>query len=99
MTILQVWLVIGVPSLVLASALFYGRSRVRTMLGYVVLLAAFAAMTVVDRASGAVIGGLIALLYAAGRGGAADSAAENTSTIEVPDEVRRPARQRSRAAS
>ncbi|MDP9405556.1 MAG: hypothetical protein M3O86_02995 [Actinomycetota bacterium] len=92
MTILQVWLGVGVPAIVLALALFYGRSPLRTMLGYVVLLAAFAAITTVDRASGAVIGGVIALLYAAGRGGQAERGATNTSTIAVPDEVRRPAR-------
>ena len=92
MSILQVWLVAGVPGLVLALALFYGRSRVRTALGYLVLLATFAVVSLVDRASGAVIGGLAALLYAAGRGGQEDARPQNTSTIAVPDEVRRPAR-------
>ncbi|MBA2529979.1 MAG: hypothetical protein H0V19_08480 [Euzebyales bacterium] len=94
MGILQVWLVVGVPALALAAALFYGRSRLRTGLGYLVLLGAFAAMTAVDRSSGAVIGGLIALLYAAGRGGEADREEVDTSTIAVPDDVRRPARSR-----
>ncbi len=92
MTILQMWLGVGVPAIVLALALLYGRSPVRTLLAYVVLLAAFGVMTTVDRGSGAVLGGFIALLYAAGRGGQAERGATNTSTIAVPDEVRRPAR-------
>lgn len=92
MTILQVWLVVGIPGLVLAFALFYGASRLRTMLGYAVLLIVFGLMLTVDRGSAAVIGGLGALLYAAGRGGEAESHGENTSTIAVPDQVRRPVR-------
>lgn len=95
MTILQVWLVVGVPALVLACALFYGRSRVRTGLGYLVLMVAFALMLTVDRGSAAVIGGVAALLYAAGRGGSAESEVIDSSTIAVPDSTRRPARRRS----
>ena len=94
MSILQVWLVVGVPALVLACGLFYGRSRVRTALGYVVLLTAFGLMLTVDRASGAVIGGIVALLYAAGRGGIVEDEVLDSSTIAVPDSVRRPARHR-----
>lgn len=92
MSVLQVWLVVGVPGLVLAGALFYGRSRLRSRLGYLVMLATFAGLTVVDRASGSVVGILLALTYAAGRGGAADAEVENTSVIAVPGEVRRPVR-------
>lgn len=92
MSILQVWLVVGIPGLVLALALFYGRSRLRTMLGYAVLLIVFGLMLTVDRGSAAVIGGAAALLYAAGRGGEAESRGEDTSTIAVPDQVRRPVR-------
>lgn len=95
MSVVQVWLVVGIPLLVLASALFYGRSRIRTLLGYLVLLVAFGVVVSVDSASGAIIGGFAALLYAAGRGGQADTAAEDTSTIAVPDETRRTARYRS----
>jgi hypothetical protein len=91
-TILQVWLVAGIPGLVLAFALFYGASRLRTFLGYVVLLIVFGVMLTVDRGSAAAIGGISALLYAAGRGGEAESRGENTSTIAVPDQVRRPVR-------
>ena len=36
------------------------------------------------------LGGISALLYAAGRGGEAESRGENTSTIAVPEQVRRP---------
>ena len=92
MSILQVWLVAGIPGLVLALALFYGRSRLRTMLGYAVLLTVFGLLLTVDRGSSAVIGGVAALLYGAGRGGEAESGGENTSTIAVPDQVRRPVR-------
>ena len=94
MTVAQVWLVVGLPALALAFALFYGRSRIRTMLGYAVLLAAFGIVVAVDRASGAAIGALAALLYAAGRGGQADVGSDDTSTIAVPDETRRTARYR-----
>jgi hypothetical protein len=69
MTILQVWLLFGLPALVLGLALFLGRSPWRSALGYVVLLAGFAAVAAFDRVSAAVFGGLLALLYAAGRGG------------------------------
>jgi polyferredoxin len=91
-TVLQVWLVVAVPALVLAFTLFYGRSKVRTLLGYLVLAVAFGVVVMVDRASGALIGGLAALLYGAGRGGQAESEGEDTSTIAVPDETRRTAR-------
>ena len=94
MSILQVWLVVGVPALVLACALFYGRSRLRTALGYVVLLAAFGLMLTVDRGSAAVIGGIVALLYAAGRGGIVEDEVYDSSTLAVPDSTRRPARNR-----
>ena len=92
MTILQVWLVVGIPGLILAFALFYGASTVRTTIGYGVLLIVFGLMLTVDRGSAAVIGGIAALLYAAGRGGEAESRGQDTSTIAVPDQVRRPVR-------
>lgn len=98
MSILQVWLVVGLPGLVLALALFYGRSRLRTMLGYAVLLTVFGLLLTVDRGSAAVIGGVAALLYGAGRGGEAESSGENSSTIAVPDQVRRPVRPREPSA-
>lgn len=94
MSVLQAWLVVGVPGLILAFGLFYGRSQVRTLLGYGVLLAVFAIMLTVDRGSATVIGSVAALLYAAGRGGVGEREGSNTSTIAVPDSVRRPVRQR-----
>jgi len=93
-SILQAWLVVGLPGLALALALFYGRSRIRTALGYLVLLATFGVLAFVDRGSAAAIGLIAALLYAAGRGGSADATPEDTSTVAVPDTVRRTARYR-----
>jgi uncharacterized membrane protein len=72
MSVLQVWLVVGIPALGLGLALFIGRSQVRAMLGYAVLLAGFGIVAAFDRASGAVFGGILALLYAAGEGGRRD---------------------------
>jgi hypothetical protein len=91
-TALQAWLIVGIPAVVLAGALFYGRSRLRTALGYLVLFGAAALMLFVDRASAGFFGVLAALLYAWGRGGSAESEAMETSLIGVPDEVRRPVR-------
>ena|SRR3712207_273600 len=92
MTVLQAWLVVGLPLLLAAAGLFYGRSRTKTAFGYLALLTAFGVMVTVDRASGAVIGAIAALLLSAGRGGQAESELSDTSTIAVPDSVRRTAR-------
>lgn len=69
MTLLQLWLFVGIPSLVLGLALFIGRSRARSLLGYVALLAGFGAMTAFHPPSGAILGSIVALVYASGRGG------------------------------
>ena len=69
MTLLQLWLFVGIPCLALATALFIGRSRWRSLLGYAVLLVGFGAMVFFDRTSAAIFGGLLALVYASGRGG------------------------------
>lgn len=69
MSLLQAWLIIGVPGLALAVAMFLVRSPVRALVGYLAVLGAFVGMAFVDRPSAAVFGGLLALLYAAGRGG------------------------------
>ena len=95
MSILQAWLFVAIPGLVAAFALFYGRSRTRTRLGYAVLALVVGVMMTVDRSSAAGIGAIGALLYGAGRGGSAESEAVDTSTIAVPDTVRRTARFRS----
>lgn len=67
--VLQAWLLIGVPALVLAAALYLMRTPVFGMAAFLVLAAAFGAMALIDRASAAVLGALLALLYGAGRGG------------------------------
>lgn len=78
MTVLQVWLVFGLPALLLGLALFVGRSPWRAALGYVVLFVGFGTVAAFDRASAAVFGGLLALLYATGRGGMMEAGPELT---------------------
>ncbi len=82
---LQAWLVVGVPGLAVGLALFLVRSPVRALLGYGVLLATFVGMALVDRASAVVLGGLLALLYAAGRRG--DMEREPVGDADVLPEV------------
>ena len=69
MTLVQLWLFVGIPAVALAVALFVGRSRWRSLSGYAVLLAAFGVMAAFDRTSAAIFGGALALIYASGRGG------------------------------
>ncbi len=69
MTLLQLWLVVGIPALALAAAMFVGRSRWRSLLGYLLLLIGFGVMAAFHAASAALFGGLLALVYASGRGG------------------------------
>ncbi len=69
MNVLQVWMLIGIPALAIAGAMFIRRSSWRAYVGYAAMLAGFGGMAVYDRTSAAVFGGLMALLYAAGRGG------------------------------
>jgi hypothetical protein len=98
--VLQVWVLIGVPALVLALALFARRSPLRALVGYVVLGGAFAGVTAVDRASGAVFGGLLTLLYAAGRGGRLEHEGEPLTGVDaVPEVTRRVARDHAGAES
>lgn len=73
MTVWQAWLFFGVPCLALGLAMFVGSKMWRTMIGYLLLIVGFATMTVFDRLSGAVFGAVIALMYAAGRGGDMDA--------------------------
>jgi hypothetical protein len=85
LSVLQAWLVIGVPALVLGLALFLGRSRPLAWLGYAALAIGFGGLATVHRPSAAVFGGVLALLYGAGRGGAAESAAEpSVDRVGVP---------------
>ncbi|MDP8977998.1 MAG: hypothetical protein M3N17_05405 [Actinomycetota bacterium] len=66
------WFLIGVPALVAGLALFAARGRALNLAAYGVLAAGCVALTAVHRPSGALLGGLLALLYATGRGGAAE---------------------------
>lgn len=69
MTIVQVWLLVGVPVLVIGLALYTARSRWLGALGVLVMLAGAIAVAPVDRASGAVLGVFAVLMYAAGTAG------------------------------
>jgi len=71
MGVAQVWLLIGVPVLFGAVALYTSRSPALSALGVIVTLMGAVAVTTVDRASGAVLGVLGVLLYAAGSAGRA----------------------------
>jgi hypothetical protein len=72
--VLQSWVAIGVPGLVLAAGLFVGHSPVRAWLGYAVLaaLVVFFALVPGSAASAAVIGVLGVGLVATGRGTSRD---------------------------
>jgi hypothetical protein len=70
--LVQLWLFVGVPALALGLGMFVGRSRWRSLAGYGVLLAGFGVMTAFHPPSGAILGTLLALLYASGRGGDAE---------------------------
>jgi hypothetical protein len=93
MSVAVVWLVAGVPALAVAVAMFVTRSRRRALLGYLALTVGFAVVASVDRVSGAVLGLVIALLYAAGRGGRADDVPVLVDDT-VPEVTRRTARRR-----
>lgn len=94
MTAVQAWLLVGIPTLVLALALFLRPTGLRAAAGYAVLLAGFVAMTFWHRASGALFGGLVALLYAAGRGGAGRRSGPGPDEEGVPDAALPPHRRR-----
>lgn len=70
MTILQSWLIVGVPALVVIGALFTGRSALRALFGYVALAATLVFFVVVpgDPISAAFIGLIAVFLVATGRG-------------------------------
>lgn len=87
MSLLQAWLVIGLPGLVLGLAMFLVRSPARALVGYAALLAAFVGMALVHRVSAAVLGAAVALLYAAGRGGDMERERDSDEEIGLPDVV------------
>jgi hypothetical protein len=70
MDLLQSWIVVGVPGLVIAAGLFVGRSRTRALIGYGVLLALVAYFfTVPGGGLSAALVGLVAVGFVAtGRG-------------------------------
>lgn len=70
MDLLQSWIVVGVPGLVLAAGLFVGRSRTRALMGYGVLLALMAYLfTVPGGGLSAALIGLVGVVFVAtGRG-------------------------------
>ncbi len=88
----QLWLVVGIPSLVIGLALFLRRSPIRALLGYMALGAGFGIMSVVHRPSAAVFGGVLALLYAAGRGGSMEHVDLRLDEEGVPDQALHPLR-------
>jgi hypothetical protein len=88
----QVWLVVAIPTLLLGLALFLRRSPLRAMLGYAVLAVGFGVTSYYHRPSGAVFGGLLALLYAAGRGGALERQGSHPDEEGVPDAALHPFR-------
>lgn len=94
MNVLQVWMLIGIPALALAGAMFHRHSWWRAYIGYGAMLAGFAGMVVYDRVSAAVFGGLIALLYAAGRGGSIEGVDDRADELGVEDAALLPSRRR-----
>ena len=69
MTTTQGWMLIGVPALVLGLVLYALRSPRLGAVGLLMITAGAVALSVIDRASGAALGSVVALLYATGRAG------------------------------
>lgn len=74
MDLLQTWLIIGIPGLIVAAGLFTGRSLLRAWLGYAVLAALVGVFLFIpgDVISAAAVGLIIFLAVATGRGMQAD---------------------------
>lgn len=70
MTILQAWLILGVPGLVIVAALFVGRSRRRALAGYAALFLLIAFFVTIPGGglSAALIGLIGVAFVASGRG-------------------------------
>lgn len=70
MDLLQAWVAVGLPALVVAGGLFTGRSRTRALVGYVVLLAVMAFLVTIPGGalSAAAVGVLGVAFVATGRG-------------------------------
>lgn len=78
MDVLQTWLIIGVPGLIVAGALFAGRSQLRSLVGYLVLAILVVTFLTVpgDAFSAASVGLVTFFLVATGRGMQADTEPE-----------------------
>ncbi|MBY5163508.1 hypothetical protein [Salsipaludibacter albus] len=63
MDVLQAWLLVGVPGLVIVAALFVGHSRVRAYAGYILLAAIVGVFLAVD--GGAISAGIIGMVAVA----------------------------------
>ena len=74
MDLLQTWLLIGVPVLVAAAAMFVGRSRLRALIGYVLIagLVATFVLTPGGGPSAAAVGIIGLAAVATGRGSKLD---------------------------
>jgi hypothetical protein len=74
--VLQSWLVVGVPGLIVVAGLFVGRSKLRAWIGYGVLalLLAFFLLVPTDAISAAFVGLVAVVLVATGRGTHSDDA-------------------------
>lgn len=70
MNVLQAWLLIGVPGLIVTAALFAGRDQLRAVIGYAVLALLMGTFLSIDGGglSGGMIGLLAVGLVATGRG-------------------------------
>lgn len=86
-----VWLLVGIPALALGLGLFLARRRSLTLLGYAVLAVGFGIVAVFDPVSAAVLGTVLALVYASGRGGRAEGTPP-AHEPGVPQVVERPER-------
>lgn len=82
MDVLQTWLIVGVPGLAVAAALFNGRSQERSIAGYAVLLALVATFLLVptDVISAVSVGLIAFFLVATGKGMQADAEPEHHET-------------------
>ena len=82
MDVLQTWLIVGVPGLAIVAGLFAGRSQLRSLVGYVVLIAMVVTFLLVpgDVISAAAVGLIAFLLVALGRGMQADEQPEHHET-------------------
>lgn len=79
MDVLQTWIVIGVPGLLLAMALFVGNSTARALGGFAVLLVTLLSFVLIpgEPYSAAVIGLAMMVLVANGRGQVDDELPEH----------------------